>query len=118
MEIEDWIGPVVTIFAVVIIFVGGYFLVHSSEIDFSEECMREMAVVHCESQGMYLMRYSSGSFDGEFFYCREDGRDMINKEFSYSAKELDNCMIKDSHSLRNYKSKWELNSESLGEQNE
>ncbi len=98
---------------IMILVVGGvagfaYSVFHGTAIDYNEECMREMAVNHCESEGMYFNKYFSGTIDSEYFVCKEDGRGEKNKRFDYSAEEMDNCMIKDANSFKDYKSKWEL----------
>ena len=105
-------GDTIMLFVVIIIMSGMcgflYSVVEGSPIDYSEECMREMAVNHCESEGMYFNKYFSGTIDSEYFVCKEAGRGEQNKRFDYSAEELDNCMIKDANSFKDYKSKWEL----------
>lgn len=97
-----------------IIFIMCFFIygisrfVYSIDIDYNEDCMREMAINHCESEGMYFKKYFSGSFDSEYFICREIGRGMPGRSFDYSSEEMDKCRIKDANSLKLYKSKWEL----------
>lgn len=92
-----------------IIIGGGLFGMHSAEIDYDENCMREMAIKHCESNDIYFHSYSAGSLDSEYFYCIEFERGSIKKRFLYSGQEKDTCRNKDAHSTKYYESKYSSN---------
>ena len=108
MDREDFVPMIILVVTIAGVCGFTYCVLEGLAIDYSEECMREMAVNHCESEGMYFNRYFSGTVDNEYFYCREDGRGKMNTRLDYSSEEMDNCRIKDANSFKVYESKWEL----------